>query len=357
MTTSEITTNSKRPSSINELTALRGIFMLTIFLHHFYLYDGAGYMAVTFFFVLSGFSLTIGYYHKIIEDSFSVSSFYKRRFSRLYPIHWLCFVFVLPLVESIYNIRTLPILILNFSLLHSIIPIKAIYFSCNFVSWYLSDIVLMAALFPFIFRWIRKSLVYVNIAMLGILVVAYLIIVRSLPTEWHHALLYINPITRLIDFVIGICVGLLFLHWEDKKIVENNNGKRKIYITFVAFVSFLIIFVISLTVSIDNPYSIALFYWLPVAILIFSVSVVSKLGGAFLLKNGYMIYLGNISLSFFMIHQIIIRYARLIHKMLYQTDDISNPLWIVSIFIIVLLLSHCSNRYFEKPVAKWLIKK
>lgn len=43
---------------IKSLTSLRGIFILFIFFHHcMNLYPGGGSMAVTFFFVLGGFSM------------------------------------------------------------------------------------------------------------------------------------------------------------------------------------------------------------------------------------------------------------------------------------------------------------
>ena len=145
MTTSEITTSSRKSPIINELTSLRGIFMMTIFLHHIPLYDGAGYMAVSFFFVLSGFSLTLGYGDRIANNQFSYCQYIKRRFTRLYPIHWLCLILILPFV--LYGIylggadirKEFYIFLLNSTLLQSFVPIKVIYCLWLFCSLFSID--------------------------------------------------------------------------------------------------------------------------------------------------------------------------------------------------------------------------
>lgn len=287
MTTSEITTNSKKTPIINELTSLRGIFMMTIFLHHIPLYDGAGYMAVTFFFVLSGFSLILGYSERIENNQFSYLWYIKRRFARLYPIHWLCLIAIMPFVLlNIYlgNLKIgeeLPVFLLNVSLLQSLVPIKDFYFSFNWVSWYLSDIMVMAVLFPFLYSLIKRMPYLMNFAILVALVIAYTLLIKALPIDWHHAILYINPVTRLLDFFIGISAAMIFLHWDYHRPLEGNVTNKKFLFIFMGAISFLIMITISITSSNDNPYSIAFYYWLPVSLLIFSVSAVSRLGGAF----------------------------------------------------------------------------
>ena len=282
MTTSEITTSSRKSPIINELTSLRGIFMMTIFLHHIPLYDGAGYMAVSFFFVLSGFSLTLGYGDRIANNQFSYCQYIKRRFTRLYPIHWLCLILILPFV--LYGIylggadirKEFYIFLLNSTLLQSFVPIKVIYFS-----WYLSDILFMAVLFPFLYRLIKRMPYLLNFTILLALVAVYTLLIKALPIDWHHAILYINPVTRLIDFVIGISVALLFLHWDDHRLLEGIVTNKKSLFIVMGVVSFLIMITISMTYSNENPYSRALLYWIPASLQIFSVSAASKLGGAF----------------------------------------------------------------------------
>lgn len=263
--------------------------MLTIFLHHIHFYDGAGYMVVSFFFILSGFSLTMGYSKRINNNQFSFFQYIIRRFARLYPIHWLCLIAVLPLVllniylGSLKVGEVLPIF-LNASLLQSMVPVKDFYFSFNWVSWYLSDIIIMAILFPFIYRLIKRVPFLMNLAILVAMVIAYTLLIRVLPVDWHHAILYINPFIRLIDFIIGINAALLFFHWDVYRTFKETVDIKKSVFIAVAIISFLTMIIISTMVNIDNPYSIALFYWVPVCILIFSVSAVNRLGGGIFTK-------------------------------------------------------------------------
>lgn len=262
--------------------------MLTIFLHHIPLYVGAGNMAVSFFFVLSGFSLTQGYGDRIAQNQFSYFHYLKRRFARLYPIHWLGIIAILPFVLlSLYmgNISIsdeLQIFVLNASLLQSLVPLKEFYFSFNWVSWYLSDIMVMAVLFPYIYKWIKRMSYQANIIVLAMLICFYSLLVRSLPVEWHHALLYINPVTRLLDFLIGILSGVIFFQWNElHKNGECKNVNEKYAFIILGLISFISMIIVSVAVSMDNPYTIALYYWLPAVLLIFSVSAISKMGGAF----------------------------------------------------------------------------
>ena len=58
---------------IKSLTSLRGLFILFIFFHHCLgLYPGGGSMAVAFFFVLGGYSMTLGYKDKVIKPDIAV---------------------------------------------------------------------------------------------------------------------------------------------------------------------------------------------------------------------------------------------------------------------------------------------
>ncbi len=83
---------------IKSLTSLRGIFILFIFFHHcLNLYPGGGTMAVSFFFVLGGFSMTIGYKDKVLKSYFSYKDYLSRRYIKFYPLHWLCLLAVMPL--------------------------------------------------------------------------------------------------------------------------------------------------------------------------------------------------------------------------------------------------------------------
>ena len=60
---------------IKNLTSLRFVFILLIFFHHAGKYAGGGTLAVTFFFVLGGFCMTLGYKDKVFAEGFYLCHF------------------------------------------------------------------------------------------------------------------------------------------------------------------------------------------------------------------------------------------------------------------------------------------
>ena len=78
---------------IETLQALRFIFVLMIFMSHFTYqgicaFDAGGDCGVSFFFILSGFVLSLGYGSRIREGTFSYGRFMQRRLWKIYPLHF-----------------------------------------------------------------------------------------------------------------------------------------------------------------------------------------------------------------------------------------------------------------------------
>lgn len=354
------TTNNtilKKPLRINELNALRAIFMFAIFLHHVHVYDGAGYMAVSFFFMLSGFSLTLGYKERVLSGGFSYNNFVKRRISRLMPLHWLCILISFPLAVSGMKAigEFLLALVLNASLLHSFVPIKVYYYSFNWVSWFVSAILFFALIFPYLLKaTVNLSSRWLIVSVMAIFCI-YLFLLSLLPEDYYLPILYINPIPRIIDFAIGIFLALLFL----KNVGEQNDkiSVSPLMWDLMALLSFVVVISISFLFPTSNPYSVAFLYWIPIGSLIYSIASGSVVGGRFrLLDNKILNSLGNISFTFYMLHQLVMRWTRLIMKHTIH-DDSESSIYIIIVLIITLFLSYLCNIYFEKPVMKCLTKK
>ena len=71
--------------AIQEISSLRFIFIIAIFLHHTIAYTGGGYVGVEFFFVLGGFVMTLGYKDRISGSEFSYKPFLFKRMAKYYP--------------------------------------------------------------------------------------------------------------------------------------------------------------------------------------------------------------------------------------------------------------------------------
>ena len=138
-----IINNIKFTKMIKEHTSLRFVFIFFIFLGHS-LFAGHGGAGAAFFFILSGFGLSIGYKNKVLLQNFSYKNFIKKRFIKLYPLHWILFLFSIPLVyKQLTSVEIIPISFLNIGLLQTWVPDRSYYFSFNYVSWFLANTVFM----------------------------------------------------------------------------------------------------------------------------------------------------------------------------------------------------------------------
>lgn len=86
------------PASLPALTSLRFFAAMVVVIHHFgyftpyhveefTLFLRKGYLAVDFFFILSGFILTHAYTKALLQGKFDRYGFLLRRFARIYPAH------------------------------------------------------------------------------------------------------------------------------------------------------------------------------------------------------------------------------------------------------------------------------
>ena len=197
---------------IKSLQSLRFLFALMIFAHHFYVpkIEQFGTFPVVFFFMLSGYVMTLGYGDKVEAADFCYKNFVKKRLLRLLPLNiiCLCLFLALPTIMDFWNGES-PLyrykwFVLDVLLLQSWIPYKPINFSGNAVAWFLSDILFCNLIFPLLVRKIKRS--NLKVVLLSVLFL-YFIIVLFIPYTWVHSLIYINPLFRVVDFLLGIVLS------------------------------------------------------------------------------------------------------------------------------------------------------
>lgn len=188
---------------------------------------GALYMDA--FFILSGFLLYYLYSDKIKGLSITdLKDFYIKRFMRIYPQ---------------YFIYTLTVIICSGTLILSVLPIETLclqgFFPMLFSkmgnggTWFISCLMFCYLVFPF-FVFLIKQL-NKNILMLFFLylaIVYFNIVMVDLKIKW--VVLYVHPLYRLLEFLIGLLVAKLFL---TKK--HLNNILSSIFVIFC----FIILFV------------------------------------------------------------------------------------------------------------------
>ena len=345
---------------IKPLTSLRFIFAIMVFSSHLVNFIGKsdlynsifseGFIGVSFFFILSGFILSYNYKNRLIDYS-GFKTFYISRIARIYPLHIICLL--IAVVLSVKSIFINPLIyfckfIINFFLLQSLIPIKDFYFSFNGPSWSISDEIFFYSLFPFIIFLFNKS--KKMIIFLFILVLLIPLFIYNNVGGIKNLNLYVNPFLRISEFIIGIIMCYIFSSNFFKKI-----KRSKLIFTFLEFFSIILFFVFFAFHSfISLYYKIYGYYWFSMSSIIF---IFSFQAGYFskMLEKKIFILLGEISFSFYLIHQLIIKITFLINKKFLHLNN--NVLLISIILIISLIASYYLYIKIELPSNKFIKNK
>ena len=231
-------------------------------------------MAVTFFFVLGGFAMTLGYKDKVMNEDFNYKQYLTRRCIKFFPLHWLCILAVMPLALLSFTWLDVPKLVLNAGLLQTWVPIQKYYFSFNWVSWYLANTLFFAVVFPFVFRWIAGASPKGKGLIAALIAIIYVMVALLIPEEKYHAILYISPYMRLSDFVFGIYLALGYLKQKERPLEKLNNT-----VCQVVIFSLIVLLVVESCLLSENATLFAPVYWIPVALLIMIASLSERNGG------------------------------------------------------------------------------
>jgi len=212
---------------LEPLTSLRFVAALLVFVYHAplaqpFAHDHAlGQAGVGFFFLLSGFILTYTYSGTLTTTA-SVVRFYVARFARVYPAYLVSIALALPVVATYGSLawdKSSPALRAD-ALAAQVLAVQAwfpreeIYLGINSPAWSISVEAFFYALFPLLMLSLSRSFatapartIFVMAAMTWSCAVA----VFAIP---HHAdvwTTYIFPPVRLVDFVVGMLLGMAFL--------------------------------------------------------------------------------------------------------------------------------------------------
>lgn len=346
---------------IYPLTSLRFFFSLMVFFSHLNLivrntenhllksidenifYEG--YLGVSFFFILSGFILSYTYQDKLLNNSVSKNSFLLNRFTRIYPLHFLTLILSFPLafysIEGFDTlIKTLIKLVFNITLTQSFIPLNTIYFSFNSPSWSISNELFFYLLTPLLFTKFSNLNFSKILGFIFIFLVFIILGIEFIPEQYHHRVFYINPFIRLFDFILGI-----FLFYIFKRIKQSPSFLSSTLLEIGGVLTFLLFFYFHNDVS--NVYRYSIYYWTPMVIVILIFSI-SKGFLSVILSNRVLVYLGEISFGFYLIHQLVIKYFSVINRRLDLNLDGLTQIIIVS--IISIFLSILSFEFFENRV-------
>ncbi|MFK0003602.1 acyltransferase family protein [Paenarthrobacter sp. NPDC090522] len=308
-----------------------------------WLVSKAGYVGVSFFFVLSGFLLA--WASKPGEPK---RQFWRRRLLKIFPNHLVMWVLSMILFAAAIN----PPLgwISNLFLVNSFIPDASVYVAVNPPSWTLNSELLFYMLFPLLMVPVRKipgnrlwAWAWITVAaMIAVqLVTTYLIPATPVSaltpvSEAQFWFGYIFPPARLFEFILGSILARIVLsgRWVPLKMWHT-----------------LVLCVAGYAAAMVVPfvYSFSVATIIPVAAIICTVAAGDIAGRTGFLGSKPMVWLGNISFGFYLCQGVVIFYGRI----LLGNEVYPTPVaWLVvaGFFVATLLGGWALYALVEKPV-------
>jgi len=317
---------------------------------------------VSFFFVLSGFILTYTYFARDFVGK-NLQRFYASRLARIWPAHFAAGILALIVAPSLISfvkpVQTGLILFTNLFMLQSWIPRPDFYFSLNSPSWSISTEFFFYLCFPFLLPAIKRSWVRPLLLTLGaaaiFVTIASVLGARGFTVRNYVLclwLVYINPVARIFEFVIGMVTAKAFFTFKDK--LQKFTPQQTTACEFASIALIAITFAISFNYCkiITGVMPSFLGSWIrysgsspAFALLIGSLAIGNgTLGKMF--NNKIWVHLGKISYSVFLLHTVVF-FAYQAHYSSLQNLPIA--LRISGFIAVLLVLSDLCFRFIETP--------
>ena len=191
---------------LRTLQGLRILFIMLVVACHYLQgqFEFGGECGVSFFFMLSGFVLSLAYSWRIADHRFSTSRFVLVQWLKLYPLY-LVTTLAMALLDAHLGSGVAPwVLVCHLLMIQSWVPQESCFFALNGASWFLSDMMCCYLLFRTLNALLMGMRRHTLLAATGVMLCLYVVLACSLPQRMVNAILYVSPPLRLIDFGIGI---------------------------------------------------------------------------------------------------------------------------------------------------------
>jgi peptidoglycan/LPS O-acetylase OafA/YrhL len=369
------------PGRVEALSSLRFVSALAILAYHLFPGDKpplrsahpvlshaveALFVATSFFFVLSGFVLTIAFERQVQKGTFHSRDFLFRRLTRLYP------AYLVGLAAIVLTFAFFPVpalqgdpravgwdFVTKALMLHAWVP--RFTYTWNYPSWAVSVVVFFYVVFAFGFRWFARLSLRRALALAALAYAASIAVVLAyvaLSPNGREALgvddftpwtirMKCWPLFRLPEFVVGAAAGRLFLV-RDEVGLEARLGRSLV-------IGGVVISLAGLLLSGWIPYLVMhnLVLVLPFAGIILGIALAHRSRGLRLLSSPRLVRLGDATYS------ILILQASFI-VVLYETGvgEWDHPVGAVAVRVLTAALcvaaALLSRRIFELPAIRWV---
>lgn len=253
---------------------------------------GQGAVGVSFFFILSGFVLTWS-----ARKGDTAVRFWRRRIAKIYPNHVATWLVALAVAVVTGAGLSLAVVVPNLLLLQAWSPDIDVFFGLNTVSWSLACEAFFYALFPLLYLGLMRvpgrGLWPAATLALGA-VWAVPVLASLLPADDRYWAIWIFPVARLPEFVAGMLLA---------RIVREGRWPRLGVwpATALAAAAYLT------SRFLPDDFRLVAGTAIPLALLVAAVGAADATGRPTPWRAGWMIWLGEVSFAFYLVHQLALR--------------------------------------------------
>ncbi len=343
---------------INQLTFTRFIAALAVVFFHsgavfpvdtfpFNPLFTSGQTAVSYFYVLSGFVMSLAYFRP--GQRFNFFDYFKARFSRLYPVYLLSFVLTcLYYIDIMASVKTVKVLA-NLFLLQAWNPVYALSF--NIAAWSLSVETFFYLVFPFLAIWAARisvrRLVWISVGFWVFSQVLHAGLYRLYFPAQHNLLFYF-PLFHLNSFLLGLVGGVWFLTRAPDK-----NTQRMLprwLLTMSLLLTGLMLVGRYVLPRMQDSFSLDVGLLAPFFLVIVLALALDQTSLARQLSHPRLVLLGDASYALFILHIPI----RWLGERWAAALDFPYSIFIYIYWVLMIVLSVVVFLRIERPVRDWL---
>lgn len=361
-----MTLTTSPPEHIPALDTLRGLAALAVCLLHSPKVFGMAvlmphaYIAVDFFFILSGFVLFYRYGAVLQHgstESMSVTGFIVRRVARLYPLYMLAtgIAFVLSTLWLLVNDKFPEVsFVWLYALISGVFMIPAfnttelhsanVLFPYLSLAWSVFWEMILSLLFVF---WAKTRLTFLPLvaAMSFGALLFFTWPQQTVDGGWQIATFHIGGLRALCGFCLGVIIAQIFLQTKN----QPSPHQRRVMSAGIA----VLLVISGIYIALSRIYTHLGVELVLLAVVFPAIILMTAFSSPAFLKNRPGILLGSVSYSLYLLHGSIGQISNIILKRapLIEPSPILGLLWLSG----TIFICYLCWRYVETPARKAIV--